>query len=155
MNQTQLTQEATTFLRKHFDMELDIPIRISKRMTATFGVFYHNRKDTAKEIAMSATFIENNSTDVVLDVLYHECVHYALFVKGLPYRDKDDFFKSTVDRLGIARTRHYEYKGKVHVYQCEQCQGVIQRRRRFNVKNYRCGECRLGKFEYVTEDYVQ
>ena len=89
MEQTQLEQHADAFLKREFSMPLDIPIRISKRMKSKLGAFrikYIRGKpqDKEMEIVMSHTFISNNPAETILDVLYHECVHYALFSTEVP-----------------------------------------------------------------------
>lgn len=149
MNQQQIEKLANDFLGKEFGMRLAIPLRISNRMKSTFGVFKFNRKtNKPTEIAMSAEFLKNHSKEKIIDVLYHECVHYALFEQGLPYNDGDKTFKRTVDRLGVSRTGTYQFKGNGYLYQCGGCERKITKRMKGFEKRYVCGECR-GKFDYL------
>ncbi|WP_037342283.1 SprT-like domain-containing protein [Salinicoccus luteus] len=153
MEQIQLEQHADAFLKRQFGMPLDIPIRISKRMKSKLGAFrikYIRGKanDKEMEIVMSHTFISNNSAETILDVLYHECVHYALFAKNQPYRDSDTIFIRTLDRLGISRTRTHMYRGESHLYECRKCQYQFSRNMKGYEKRYICRSCR-GRFRYV------
>ena len=112
MNARQLEIYADEFLRKNFNLSLDVPLRISKRMKSKLGVFsikYNNHKVLSSEIVLSYNFIINNDKEAVLDVLYPECVHYALYKKRLPFRDSDPEFINALKRLGISKTRKYKY----------------------------------------------
>ncbi|WP_256974704.1 SprT-like domain-containing protein [Salinicoccus roseus] len=127
MEQIHLERHADAFLRREFGMPLDIPIRISKRMKSKLGAFrikYIRDKahDKEMEIVMSHTFIRNNPTETILGVLYHKCVHYALFTKNQFYRDSDTTFIRTLDRLGISRTRTHMYRGEGSLYECRKYQ---------------------------------
>ena len=124
MNEIELKRCAEKFLRSNFNLELEIPIRISKRMKSKLGVFivkYRGDEVTGSEIVISESFITNNEKSAVLDVLYHECVHYALYKTGQPYRDSDSTFIRTLRRLGISRTRSYKYRGESFLYECRKC----------------------------------
>lgn len=150
MNAQQLQNYAEDFLRKNFDLSLDVPLRISKRMKSKLGVFsikYNRNEVLSSEIVLSYNFIINNDKDAVLDVLYHECVHYALYKKRLPFRDADPEFIHTLERLGISRTRSYQYKGQSYLYECRKCRYQFSKNMKGYEKRYMCGKCH-GKFVY-------
>ncbi|MFC3417917.1 SprT-like domain-containing protein [Salinicoccus hispanicus] len=153
MEQRQLERYADDFLKREFDMPLGIPLRISKRMKSKLGAFrikYVRGKKNPQgmEIVMSDEFIKNNPVETILDVLYHECVHYALFVTGQPYKDSDPVFIRTLDRLGISKTRTHMYKGQSHLYECRSCRYQFSKNTKGYEKRYICRRCR-GKFSYV------
>lgn len=151
MNSKQLQTYAEDFLKEHFDLSLDIPLRISKRMKSKLGVFsikYNRDKILSSEIVLSYNFIINNDQEAVLDVLYHECVHYALYKKRLPFRDSDPEFINTLERLGISRTRSYKYKGQAYLYECMKCCYQFSKNMKGYEKRYICGKCH-GKFTYI------
>lgn len=153
MEQIQLERHADDFLIRAFDMPLGIRIRISKRMKSKLGAFRikyvrGNKNPQDMEIVMSHEFVQNNPDDIILDVLYHECVHYALFATGQPYRDSDPVFIRTLDRLGISKTRTHMYKGKSHLYECRKCRYQFRKNVKGYEKWYICRRCR-GKFKYV------
>ncbi|GAB3070638.1 SprT-like domain-containing protein [Salinicoccus sesuvii] len=153
MQQIQLERYADDFLKKAFHMPLGIRIRVSKRMKSKLGAFHikyvrGHKEPQDMEIVMSNEFIENNSEDIVLDVLYHECVHYALFVTGQPYRDSDPVFIRTLERLGISKTRTHMYKGQSHIYECRKCKYQFSKNVKGYEKRYICRRCR-GKFKYL------
>lgn len=142
---------AREFLDKEFGLELDIPIFVSNKLKRTFGYFQY-RKGVAWKIEISQELIDTHPKEVVIDVLKHELVHYALFELGKPWRDKDRYFKETLDRLGVSRTRTYESKGKFHHYTC-QCGKLYKRKRRVNEGTY-CGTCKTLEYIGYYEDEV-
>ncbi|WP_462422170.1 SprT-like domain-containing protein [Salinicoccus sp. Marseille-QA3877] len=151
MNTRQLEIYADEFLRKNFDLSLDVPLRISKRMKSKLGVFsikYNDHKVLSSEIVISYNFIINNDKEAVLDVLYHECVHYALYKKRLPFRDSDPEFINTLEHLGISKTRRYKYRGQSFLYECRKCKYQFSKNMKGYEKRYICGKCH-GKFTYI------
>jgi len=150
----QLEYLANDFLLENFNLELSVPVKISGRLTATAGYFQWKIKKSTKEripvnITLSKNLILYYDNKDIIETLYHECVHYALFVLGEPYKDGDHHFESTLTRLGVPRTGTLEHRGKVHLYECEECHKQIQELRRFNTERYSC-ICN-GKFRYVKE----
>lgn len=87
---------ADEFLEKNYGLTLKIPIIIDDNLTNIGGQFiiYKNKPQAIK--------IKNveNSTDL-LNILFHECVHYALYTLYKPYRDEDYYFKLELKRLNI------------------------------------------------------
>ena len=154
MNVQQLQAYADDFLRKNFGLSLDVPLRVSKRMKSKLGVFsikYNKNEVLSSEIVLSHNFIINNDKDAVLDVLYHECVHYALYKRKLPFRDSDPEFINTLERLEISRTRSYKYRGQSYLYECRKCGYQFSKNMKGYEKRYMCGRCR-GKFTYRGTD---
>lgn len=149
MNGPELYQIAREFLAEEFDMTLDIPIFINGRMKTTFGYFRY-KNGQAWQIDMSKEFIDTQPREVVIDVLKHELVHYALFQLKKPFGDGDRYFKDTLDRLGIGRTRTYKVKGKFHKYICN-CEDKTFYRKRKLQKGAYCTSCKTLKYVGVVE----
>lgn len=108
------TQKLETYvdesLQKNFNMLLKIPIQSSKLMKSKLGAFhikYNRQKIVRSEIVISYNFMIHNSKQTILDILYHECVHYALYTSGQPYKDSNYAFINTLKRLGVSRTWTY------------------------------------------------
>lgn len=144
---------AREFLDKEFGLELEIPIFVNNRMKTMLGCF-RVRKGMSKQIDISRDFIDTNPKEVVIDVLKHELVHYALFELGKPYKDKDKYFKDTLDRLGVGRTRTITTKGKFHTYTCK-CGYLFYRKRRLS-KDSHCKECKTIEYiDYMDKGVIQ
>lgn len=148
-----LTNIANQFLKSTYNLELSIPIRVSGRMTAKLGAFVL-RGNKPYEIVLSKNLIENYSMDTIVDVLKHECVHYALYSLGKPFKDGQDEFENELKRLKISSTYTYSYKGIIHVYKCSNCNIVFHRKIKGYEKRYKCGRCRK-KFKYLGESILK
>lgn len=102
----EMIEYAKNFLKMHFGLELEIPIRINARLTRVSGYFEHTAKK-ALGICMSEKFIalalldEEDGLHSVLDVLAHELIHYALFILGEDNRDGSVSFEKKLAELGI------------------------------------------------------
>jgi SprT-like protein len=136
------------FLDKEFDMKLEIPIFINNRMKTTYG-YFQVRNEQSWKIEMSKEFIDTHPREHIIDVLKHELVHYACFEQGMPWRDKDKYFKDTLDRLGVSRTRTYHTLGKFHRYTCN-CGKKFDRKRKLSAGSY-CGECKTLRYVGIIE----
>ncbi len=78
-------------------------------------------------------------------IIKHELCHYFLHIDGKGYKHGDKDFKQLLKETGSPRfcnplpfqKNEYHYQ-----YVCKSCKQVYKRRRRVNVKKYRCGKCR-------------
>lgn len=148
MDSRELYSIAREFLDKEFNMKLDIPIFINSKMKTMFGCF-RSKKKVAWQIDISKEFMDTHPEEHIIDVLKHELVHYACFKMKKPWGDKDAYFKETLDRLGICRTRTYKTAGKFHKYSCK-CGKSFYRKRKLS-KGSHCGECKTLKYIGVVE----
>jgi len=122
--------EAQNFLLTNYNIELDIPIEYNHRLRRTLGRFISTRikdsnKNKPKKIELSTELMQQYTPEIIIDVLKHELVHYALCAKGHPrseFRDGHIVFEKELRRLGVAKTRTYSNKNKVkHKYVCDMC----------------------------------
>lgn len=148
MDGRELYSISREFLDKEFGMKLEIPIFINNRMKSTFGYFKYKGK-IAWQIDISKELIDTYPREVIIDILKHELVHYALFEQDRPFLDKDKEFKDTVDRLGISRTRTYQSLGKFHRYTCD-CGKKYDRKRRLQKGSY-CPKCNNLRYIGIVE----
>lgn len=101
-----LQEDAKVFLQKNFGLELKIPIFISNRFKRLGGGFTHTRSGIPVDITISGKQIkystmDENGYENILDILYHECVHYALCVLGKDFDDGSKEFEETLARLNV------------------------------------------------------
>ena len=148
----QLQKLAVNFVSTEYGIEQVVPIVISSRMKNKLGVFIM-RNGKAYKIQLSQNLIDYYNDIAIADVLYHECVHYALFTLKLPYRDGNEYFESELKRLNVNSSRTYPYKGIVHRYECPHCRIPFKKMMKGYEKRYNCGRCR-GKFKYLGEGIV-
>lgn len=140
----QLKQYANKFLMETYGMKLSVPLEINGRLKKACGRFVWLKKDRQpKVVEMNKDFVENNEPQMVLDVLKHELVHYALFMKNIPHSDGDAPFERELRRLGIVSQNtinKYKIASKMQIYKCASCkkEHPMTRRLTNNGKNHRC-----------------
>ena len=154
-----LERVADDFLKENFNLTLDIPIRISNRMTSMHGKFVQtvNRvtgETKSKEIVISSDLYNYHGYFKMIDTLKHECIHYALYTLGKPYSDGETYFENTLKKHGVSSTGTTAYKGKAHLYTCKSCDNSFNKKRRFNTDKYVCSHCK-GQLEYVKQVIIK
>lgn len=123
----QLQDFARKFLKDTYNLELVVPLKLNGRMKTTCGWFrYKKRSRVPVVVELNKFFVENNESDLVIDVLKHELIHYALFMKGIPCRDGDYEFEKELKRLGVvsqSTINQYNVVSKprnLHYYRCQE-----------------------------------
>lgn len=152
ISQRQMVAFANSWLMMNYGMTLNVPLKINGRLSKTYGCFkYKTYKKTGKKeptsVDISKFFFENNTDEVILDVLKHELVHYALFMQGKPMDDGHPYFEAELKRLGVVSQDtidKYRIKNKpvnMSIYKClnPDC-GAVHKRRRALPRNriYKC-----------------
>ena len=105
-------REAACFLNEFYpDVTLGVPILVNNRLKSTAGYFQTKHtlgREEASQISISGTIIKHGYAvdDVetvvknLIGILYHELVHYALFIKGEPNSDGHPYFEKELKRTG-------------------------------------------------------
>lgn len=124
----QLRQYAKKFLMDTYNLELTIPLQLNSRLQRTCGWFRHTRykdgRDIPNCIELNKYFVENNEPNVVLDVLRHECIHYAMFMLKRPFKDGSKGFEAELKRLCVVSQKDIDKyviqskPKKMIVYKC-------------------------------------
>lgn len=91
------------FLKEAYGLELEIPVRINKRLRRSLGRFIEKRGEAYK-IEFSAILITNGTADQMISVIVHECIHYALFKLGRNYKDGQEEFENELIKYGSHST---------------------------------------------------
>lgn len=147
LTEYQLKMYAEKFLRETYGLTLNCPLKLNGRLQTCKGRFvYSNNPRMPKRVEINKLFFENNEPNIVLDVLRHELVHYALFMLGKPYKDGDYYFERELKRLGVvsqSTINQYSIVAKRHVYLCTSCKREhhVTRRLKHNgiYHNCKCG----------------
>ncbi|MBQ6144356.1 MAG: SprT family protein, partial [Lactococcus sp.] len=82
------------------------------------------------------------SEDVFRKIIQHELVHYHLYREGRGYKHADREFKVLLSQVGGLRFAPPLPDVQYLTYTCLSCGQTYRRRRRLDVKKYRCGKCR-------------
>lgn len=158
-----LINDLTLFLDKNYDLDLEIPVSLNGRLSTTLGRFRHSRTDGPIDIQIGKRFAMLNDYDEVLKVGYHECIHYARCVLGLPFKDGDAGFEADCARFGatssgatdsrLRMTRTADVKGgRFVIYKCPDCGKEIEKSRRFNKRSVKV---HIGCSTPLVEDRVE
>lgn len=118
----ELTVIARQFLRDEYGIALEIPIRRNNRLRTTYGTFTHNYKKS-ECIELSGKLFDYADVSVIIDVLKHECIHYALFELGRDYKDGRSDFEGELKRLNVRSNydKDVPVVGFIHLYTCDKC----------------------------------
>lgn len=141
----ELHDHAETFLWENFNQRLNIPININNRLRTVGGRFrsrHYVSDNSAKAVDIEiAKFVcETGTQEEIWDILEHECIHYALFERGEPYRDRDSHFINTCKRLNV-RLDHSIAREK-RTYACPVCGVIVEGYRKIPRGYYiPCGKC--------------
>lgn len=130
-----LEQMAQEFLDTYYPgLALTIPIIISGRLTRAFGHFKIDGQGQPLHIALAKRLFNEENRHLIQGTLYHELVHYACFVKKMPYHDGQPSFERELVRCQAPATKTRKYADqvelKVHFYGCTKCQLTYTRRRK-------------------------
>lgn len=142
---------AKNFLKEEFDMDLKIPVEMNGRLKNVFGRFMHynypNRNGSIK-IEFSKDFVAYHPIEEIISTIKHECVHYALYELGKPYKDGDKYFEDYLKKVGADSTGTKSSKSPSHHYACGACGYSFTRKVRKNYSGYGCGKC--GTWSKIT-----
>ena len=155
INLYDLEEIARDFLGEEFGLDLAIPIERNNRLKTSMGRFVSNinrRTGTVTPFKIDIAgylFEHGNSEELIIGVLKHECIHYALQELGEPNNDSDQNFISACVRLGapLTGTQSAVKPESYHIYHCDTC----DERHTSKTKprwGYSCGTCK-NNLRYV------
>ena len=147
---------ANKFLTKNYGLTLKVPLTLNGRLTRAMGRVAANHGspqyiEIAKVACVDALIKEDNT--MLYGVLYHECIHYAHMIKGIPSYDDDPEFIEACNRLGAPLSGNLGILTLVHVYQCENKHPLMSKTKRRNIHRLQCGACG-GSIKYVGEEVI-
>ena len=153
---TELEKHANEFLKREFNLTLEIPIEINGRLKSVAGTYNYSynqatKKITPQKIQIARFAIDNNSFEDALKILEHELVHYALCIKGEKFSDEDLNFINTCNRLEIPLS--HDLKSEYKIFKCEKCGKTIKESTDIS-KRYICKHCG-GKFELIGTELLR
>ena len=132
----ELTKFARDFLASTYGLSIEIPIVRNNRLRTAMGRYISTWKDDAPDRIEIAGFVfDYADPSVIVDTLKHECVHYALHVKGEPNNDGHPHFESELSRLKVSATGTNRV-GVYVVYECVKCGKIAETRGKRLLKDH-------------------
>jgi SprT-like protein len=97
-------------------------------------------------IEINPTVLDLYDMDELIGIIKHELCHYHLHQEGRGYRHGDADFKNLLKETGSPRyckplRKENNRPTKILLYQCKSCRLEYRRRRKMDVRKYRCGKC--------------
>lgn len=114
-----LTLYASDFLRKNYNTDLTIPIKCNNRLSRSMGRYIYSYNQP-KRIEIAGHVFDYATNIIILKVLRHELIHYALHKQGLPFDDGDYLFEKELIKHNAPRTESFSV-GKKYLYKCNNC----------------------------------
>ncbi|RKQ30945.1 SprT family protein [Oceanobacillus halophilus] len=114
-------------------------------------VFNHRLRTTGgryipskKVIELNPKYVQEMDGDEFIGIIKHELCHYHLHIVGKGYKHGDAAFKQLLKETGSPRhcnplpSQRSQFN---YLYLCKKCHFEYKRKRRVDVKKYRCGKC--------------
>lgn len=154
MNDIALQKLVERISLKYFKRPFKHRAAFNSRLRTTGGRYHLQTHNLDFNPKIQAEF----GAEIFEGIIKHELCHYHLHLANRGYRHRDVEFKELLDKVGGLRyTPSLEIKaGKAvrWLYECEDCEMKIHRKRRFNTHKFICSQCK-GKFSLVGRDEIQ
>ena len=101
-------------------MDLAIPIKRNNRLRSTHGRFIVDQHQTPVCIEIAGKTLEYGTNEVIIGILKHECIHYALHIKGRANRDGHPEFEAELRKHNAPSTNTLKI-GMYYLFSCNRC----------------------------------
>lgn len=142
-NQT-LQELVEKISRTFFGREFTHTAFFNTRLQTTGGRYHL----TSHAIDINPRVYQLYGEEELIKVIKHELCHYHLHLQGLGHQHKDQTFKRLLKQTGGSRYCLPLKAITWQVYECQNCQAHLRRRKKVDTKRYVCGNCH-GKLRYV------
>lgn len=121
----------------------------NKRLRTTGGRYLLQNHN----IELNQSYYEAFGKDELIEVIKHELCHYHLHIAGRGYKHRDADFRRLLAEVGAPRFcktipgAASKKQSSSHIYQCAACGLQYLRKRRVDLKRYRCGRCKGNLIE--------
>ncbi|WP_017729386.1 SprT family protein [Halalkalibacterium ligniniphilum] len=149
MNQSELQKLVEEISLKYFQRPFKHVARFNGRLRTTGGRYLLQSHD----IEVNPKQLEAFGEEGIIGIIKHELCHYHLHIQKKGYRHQDKDFKALLKKVGAPRfcevvpgTRN-QLKS-IHLYACQSCDLIYQRKKRIDTTRYVCGKC-SGKLKKI------
>jgi len=152
LDEQYLTAYAKTFLERHYNVKLTIPVVRNNRLRTSLGRFVVSANGTPLRIELSGNVLTYGAESVILGVLRHECIHYAFFKRGIFDTDGDPLFERALRKHRAPSSRTLKV-GRFFRFQCVRCGSIGEttvKRVRQNPTSY-LSKCCQANIELIGE----
>lgn len=128
-NKVYVIEQMERFLWKNYKLTLqgiDVFIDRDTEFKRVMSKLEFNKNDVVEGIVLSYYLLEKSKTKI-LEHAFHECVHYALYMRGLPFKDGSPTFENELKKHGLEETSTgglTEGWADLHTYVCSKCKKI-------------------------------
>ncbi|GAE93570.1 metallopeptidase [Gracilibacillus boraciitolerans JCM 21714] len=134
-----LTNELSS---QFFNKEFNDKVQFNPRLRTTGGRYIPAKR----VIELNPKYFGELGYEEFVGIIKHELCHYHLHIEGKGYQHRDADFKQLLKMTNSPRhctpplpSMENDLK---HLYKCKNCGHLYERKRRINMKRYRCGKCK-------------
>lgn len=140
MGEHELHQVVHDISMAFFKKPYNDKVKYNYRLRSTGGRYIPSKR----LIEINPKYAAEMGEEEVKGIIKHELCHYHLHVEGKGFKHGDQDFKSLLNKT--SSPRHCKplpstIMREKHIYTCKNCSHVYKRKRRVDVKKYRCGKC--------------
>ena len=143
ISEEELTQFAERFLQENYGIQLNIPIKRNNRLRTTLGRYVISHHQEPLRIEIAGNTLTYGTKEAIIGILKHECIHFALHMKGVAYKDGQYPFETELKKHGAPSTKT-QMIGKYYLFRCVKCkmEGKSKYKQLFqHPKKYRTSCC--------------
>lgn len=124
--------------KTYFQKPFKHTIKYNNRLRTTGGRYI----PTLKTIEINPKYVLEMTQEHLIGIIKHELCHYHLHIEGKNFRDNDTDFITLINKIGAPKyCQPLPSSMKRYIYMCKKCKLEYKRKRRVNVKKYKCGRC--------------
>lgn len=164
-NKIYVMEQMDRFLWKYYRLLLkDVDVYVDRDREFKRVMTKMEIDDNGKASIILSYYLLQMSRGKILEWAFHECVHYALYKKGFPYKDGEPYFEEELKKYDLPSTGGLaEGWVDLHVYICTGCKNPlfmkkdkIPKKNCPDFNNYLSGCCRApikykGKMRYTNK----
>jgi|SRR5690625_843753 len=150
MTDRELRQLTKKLSKKHFQKPFHHTVKFNNRLRTTGGRYI----PVTKTIEINPKYLQEMGLTETIGIIKHELCHYHLHITGKAFQENDLEFINLLKKTNSpAYCRPLPSSLKRYIYQCSHCNLIYKRKRRVNVKKYKCGNC-FKEIQFVEIIYV-
>lgn len=134
-----LTKYVQQVSQEDFGWEFRHTAHWNNRLRSTGGRFFPRDG----HLDFNPKLYEEHGLDIFRKIVRHELCHYHLYYQNKGYKHGDLDFKELLRAVDGIRFAPPRKSGTIrYFYQCQSCDQEFVRRKRIDLRKYRCGRCR-------------
>ena len=116
--------------------------RHNNRLRTTGGRYMLNDHS----IEINPLVLKVHGLEELIGIIKHELCHYHLHIEGKGYRHRDPDFRKLLKETASPRfcmplSAGNKKSLSFYIYKCTSCELEYKRRRRMDIRKYKCGKC--------------